>query len=93
MYYYCLQWWNHLKIVYLEVNHPVSDVGWAFEYLWLSFYLLHIANTSREPFEAVKGLVNYLARSPKNLPVDLKNPIFELAQNRGQIFGVLKGTE
>ena len=38
-----------------------------------------------------KGLWGYLARLAKWLPVDLRNPIFELAQNRRQIFGVLEG--
>ena len=37
------------------------------------------------------GLGLYLDWSPKKLPVDLRSPIFELAQIRGQIFGVLKG--
>ena len=37
-----------------------------------------------------KGLAGYLLMSQKRLPVDLRNPIFELAQNRGQIFGVLE---
>ena len=39
----------------------------------------------------IKGLAGYFLRSAKPLPVNLRNPIFELAQIRGQIFGVLKG--
>ena len=39
----------------------------------------------------MKGLAGYFLWSAKPLPVDLRNPIFELAQNRGQIFGVLEG--
>ena len=39
----------------------------------------------------VKGLVPYSLRLSNRLAVDLRNPIFELAQNRGQIFGVLEG--
>ena len=39
----------------------------------------------------MKGLAGYFLRLAKPLPVDLRNPIFELAQNQGQIFGVLEG--
>ena len=43
--------------------------------------------------QKIKGLAGYLLWSENRLPADIKTTIFELAQNRGQIFGVLEGTE
>ena len=53
----------------------------------------YIFSVNHKPLtlKANKGLVPYSLRLSNQIAVNLRNPIFELAQNRGHIFWVLEG--